>query len=329
MKRVISGIKPTGEVTLGNYLGAMKRWGEMSRESGREYLFFIPDLHALNVRPGADDLRAQTRSAAAWLLAMGVDLGRAVIFRQSEVPAHSELTWILNNYTTVGELNRMTQFKDKSAKLGSEGQLVGLYDYPVLMAADILLYDADEVPVGEDQKQHIELTRDIAERFNNIHGETFRVPEPLIQASGARIMDLQNPTVKMSKSDSDLNGCVLMSDPEDVIRRKIMRAVTDSGSKVEAADDKPALTNLLVIAALLSGKSVGDLELEYSGKGYGDFKRDLADLAVSVLLPLQAEHDGLMDEKGRIAEVLEAGRVRAESLASEKMKLVKGKIGLD
>jgi tryptophanyl-tRNA synthetase len=329
MKRVISGIKPTGEVTLGNDLGAMKRWGEMSREPGREYMFFIPDLHALNMRPEAETLRRQTRSAAAWLLAMGVDLERSVIFRQSEVPAHSELTWILNNYTTVGELNRMTQFKDRAAKLGSEGQLVGLYEYPVLMAADILLYDADEVPVGEDQKQHIELTRDIAARFNNIHGETFRIPEPVIQASGARIMDLQNPAVKMSKSDADLGGCVLMSDSAEVIRRKIMRAVTDSGSKVEAADDKPALTNLLVIASLLAGKPVPELEMEYAGKGYGDFKNDLADLALSVLLPLQGEHDRLVQNENRIIEVLAAGRETAGKLAADKMRLVREKVGLN
>jgi tryptophanyl-tRNA synthetase len=259
VKRVLSGIKPTGELTLGNYLGAMKRWGEMSADPEREHFFFVPNLHALTVRPDPEVLHRDSRSAVAWLLACGVDHDHSYIFMQSQIPAHAELMWILTNYTTVGELNRMTQFKDKAQKGGAEGQLVGLYAYPVLMAADILLYDADEVPVGDDQKQHVELTRDIATRFNNIHGEVFKVPQPTVQTEGARIMNLQDPTRKMSKSDTDDSGNILLTDDERVIEKKIIRAVTDSGSQVAAGADKPALTNLLVIMSILIEAAVGGL----------------------------------------------------------------------
>ncbi|HSX01711.1 MAG TPA: tryptophan--tRNA ligase [Candidatus Saccharimonadia bacterium] len=329
MKRVVSGVKPTGDVTLGNYVGAMKRWGEMSREAEREHFFFIPNLHALTSRPRSDDLARWTRSAVAWLLACGVDLEHSYIFAQSQVPAHSELTWVLNNYTTVGELNRMTQFKDKAQKLGPEGQLVGLYDYPVMMAADILLYDADEVPVGDDQKQHVELTRDIATRFNNLHGQTFRVPQPTVQAEGARIMDLQDPSRKMSKSDDDLSGCILLMDDNATIERKIKRAVTDSGSQVAAGDDKPALTNLLVIYSVLSGRGVAELEQQYVGRGYGDFKADLANLVVATLEPLRQAHQQLMEAgNDRVDRVLERGHQRASQLAEVKMAEVRQKLGL-
>jgi tryptophanyl-tRNA synthetase len=239
--------------------------------------FFVPNLHALTVRPDPEDLRRDSRSAVAWLLACGVTHDHSYIYMQSQVPAHSELTWILNNYATVGELNRMTQFKDKALKGGPEGQLVGLYDYPVLMAADILLYDADEVPVGEDQKQHIELTRDIATRFNNIHGEVFPcAASRRIQAEGARIMNLQDPERKMSKSDADDSGNILLVDDEKTIEKKILRAVTDSGSQVASGADKPALTNLLVIMSVLTSKPIEELEQKYAGRGYGDFKKDLA-----------------------------------------------------
>src|SRR6185437_12302432 len=251
------------------------------------------------------------------------------IFIQSQVPAHSELTWILNNYTTVGELNRMTQFKDKAGKGGAEGQLVGLYDYPVLMASDILLYDADEVPVGEDQKQHVELTRDIATRFNNLHGETFKVPVPTVQTEGARIMDLQHPERKMSKSDLDLSGVILLEDDEKAIERKIMRAVTDSGSQVSAGPDKPALTNLLVIYSVITGKPVEEVEQKYVGKGYGDFKKDLVKVVVSELKPLQHAHQQFMkDGNDKIDKALEHGWWRASELANAKMAQVKEKLGL-
>ncbi|HEY6736350.1 MAG TPA: tryptophan--tRNA ligase [Candidatus Saccharimonadia bacterium] len=329
MKRVVSGIKPTGELTLGNYIGAMKRWGEMSADPEREHFFFVPNLHALTSRPDPKELKRDSRSAVAWLLACGVDHDHSYIFMQSQVPAHSELTWILNNYATVGELNRMTQFKDKSAKQGTEGQLVGLYDYPVMMAADILLYDADEVPVGEDQKQHVELTRDIATRFNNIHGETFMVPLPTVQKEGARIMNLQDPTRKMSKSDHDDSGNILLSDDEKTIEKKIMRAVTDSGSQVASGADKPALTNLLVIMSVLGGKEIPQLEEKYAGKGYGDFKQDLAELVVQTLRPLQHTHAQLLKEGNeRIDKALEHGWWRASELANAKLGQVKEILGL-
>jgi len=329
VKRVVSGVKPTGDLTLGNYLGAMRRWGEMSADPDREHFFFVPNLHALTVRPDPEQLKRDSRSAVAWLLASGVDHDHSYIFMQSQVPAHSELTWILNNYTTMGELSRMTQFKDKSQKGGAEGQLVGLYDYPVLMAADILLYDADEVPVGEDQKQHVELTRDIATRFNNIHGDTFKVPLPTVQTEGARIMDLQNPSKKMSKSDEDLSGTILLSDDEKLIRRKISRAVTDSGSQVASGGDKPALTNLLTIMSVIGGKSIAELEEQYVGKGYGDFKEDLADLVVHALKPLQHTHDLMMkDGNEKIDKALEHGWWRASELANAKLAQVKELLGL-
>jgi tryptophanyl-tRNA synthetase len=328
VKRVVSGIKPTGDLTLGNYLGAMKRWAEISADPGIESFFFVPNLHALNTRPDPEELRKNSRSAVAWLLAVGAAHDKTYLFMQSQVPAHSELTWILNNYTTVGELNRMTQFKDKSQKGGAEGQLVGLYDYPVLMAADILLYDADEVPVGDDQKQHVELTRDIATRFNNLHGETFKVPKPTVQTEGARIMDLQHPDRKMSKSDTDLSGCILLDDDEAAIEKKIMRSVTDSGSQVAAGTEKPALTNLLVIMSVLEGKPIPELESRYAGKGYGKFKEDLAALVIKTLKPLQKAHSQLMKENSGVDKALEHGWWRASELANAKLAQVKTLLGL-
>jgi tryptophanyl-tRNA synthetase len=329
VKRVLSGIKPTGELTLGNYLGAMKRWGEMSADPEREHFFFVPNLHALTVRPDPEVLHRDSRSAVAWLLACGVDHDHSYIFMQSQIPAHAELMWILTNYTTVGELNRMTQFKDKAQKGGAEGQLVGLYAYPVLMAADILLYDADEVPVGDDQKQHVELTRDIATRFNNIHGEVFKVPQPTVQTEGARIMNLQDPTRKMSKSDTDDSGNILLTDDERVIEKKIIRAVTDSGSQVAAGADKPALTNLLVIMSILGGKPIPELEEKYAGRGYGEFKQDLAQLVVESLRPLQHKHKQLMnDGNEKIDKALEHGWWRASELANAKLAQIKELLGL-
>jgi tryptophanyl-tRNA synthetase len=329
VKRVVSGIKPTGVPTLGNYIGAMRRWGTMSADPEREHFFFIPNLHALTARPNPEVLLSDSRADVAWLIACGVDHDHSYIFAQSQVPAHSELTWILNNYTTMGELNRMTQFKDKAQKTGSEGQLAGLYDYPVMMAADILLYDADEVPVGDDQKQHVELTRDIATRFNNIHGEIFKVPQPIVATEGARIMNLQDPTKKMSKSEEDDGGSIYLTDDDKTIEKKIMRAVTDSGSQISAAGDKPALSNLLVIYSVLAGKEVTVLEEQYAGRGYGDFKRDLAELIIRTLKPLQHTHDQLMKSgNDRIDKALEHGWWRASELANAKLAVVKERLGL-
>ena len=327
MKRVLSGIKPTGEVHLGNWLGAMQRWAD-SQADGIQSFYFIPNSHALTVRPDPEALRRYTLNAVAWLLVMGVDPKCSVIFAQSEVPAHAELAWILNNYVTMGELNRMTEFKDKSRRQGPEGQVVGLFDYPVLMAADILLYDIDEVPVGEDQTQHIELARDIATRFNNIHGKTFTVPKATVQVVGARIKDLQNPERKMEKSAEDYSGLVFMADSIDAIRAKITRAVTDSGKEIKAGEDKPELTNLLEIYSLVSGQTIKQLERRYSGKGYGEFKQDLAALVATKISELQVKFEQTTRDESRLLGILKQGSEQANQIANAKIVEVKSKIGL-
>ncbi len=327
MKRVLSGLKPTSDVpTLGNYLGAMQHWAKDQDKT--ENFYFVPNLHALTVRPDPKYLQQSSLNAVAWLLAAGIDPDKAVIFMQSHIPAHAELAWILNNYVTMGELSRMTQFKDRSHKVGPEGQLVGLFDYPVLMAADILLYDVDEVPVGDDQRQHVELTRDIAERFNKLYGKIFKVPVASLADSGTRIMNLQNPKEKMSKSDSDNAGNILLSDSEKEIKNKVMRAVTDSGSTVEAGPDKPALTNLLQIYSSASGKSVSAIEKQYEDKGYADFKRDLAELIADQVKLLQEKYHNIVDDKARLAEVLEQGREKAAAIAEAKLEQVKTALGI-
>lgn len=326
MKRVLSGIKPSGEVTLGNYLGAMKRWADEQGDS--ENFYFVPNLHALTTEAGRQNLKEHTLSAVAWLLAMGVDPDKSTIFVQSQIPAHSELAWILNNFVTMGELARQTQYKDKSKKQGSEGQVAGLFNYPVLMAADILLYGADEVPVGDDQKQHVELARDIAQRFNNKYDGTFKMPEPTIQTQGARIMNLQDPARKMSASDEDSAGTVFLTDSVDQIRDKFKKAVTDSGSEIKAADDKPAVTNLLQIFSLVSGKSVAEIEKAHNGKGYGDLKADLAEAVVGMIEPLQKTHTELLSDAAKLDAILAGGAEKAGEIATKKLAEVKAKLGL-
>jgi tryptophanyl-tRNA synthetase len=326
MKRILSGVQATGNLHIGNYLGAIKRWAEVQHEG--EALYFVPDLHTLNTRPKAEELRQTTLATTAWLLAAGIDPERSIIFKQSAVPAHSELAVILENYVTMGELSRMTQYKDKSARRGPEGQVAGLFTYPTLMAADILLYDADEVPVGEDQKQHVELARDIAERFNNLYGKVFTVPDPKIGSVGARIMNLQNPTAKMSKSDADQLGNVMLLDDADTIRSKVKRAITDSGSTVEDSDDKPAVTNLLQIYAGFSVQPVEDIAASYAGKGYGEFKASLADVIVSTLAPLQAKYKEQMDNPEHLVTMLERGSQRAAKIAQLKIAEVQAALGL-
>ncbi len=317
---------------MGNYLGAIKRWVELQpaepAQAEAEHFFFIPNLHALTARTEPSALRRDTLSNAAWLIAAGLDPSRVTLFVQSQIPAHSELAWIFNNYVTMGELGRMTQFKDKSQKTGPEGQVVGMFTYPALMAADILLYDADEVPVGEDQKQHVELTRDIAERFNNVYGPVFKVPVPTIPEVGSRIMNLQNPHAKMSKSDDDQSGNIMLADSTDVMERKIMRAVTDSGSEVRAADDKPAVTNLLHIYSAVTGRPVAAIESDYAGQGYGQFKADLAQAVTRHLAPIQFRHAQLMGEERELLAILNTGRERAATIAEEKLSQVKQVLGL-
>ncbi len=326
MKRVLSGIQATGNLHIGNYLGAMKPWVKWQNEG--EAFFFIPNLHSLNVRPSAEQLIDQTLANVAWLLAVGIDPNRSAIYLQSQISAHSELCWILQNFVTMGELSRMTQYKDKAAKRGAEGELVALFTYPVLMAADILLYDADIVPVGSDQKQHVELTRDIAERFNNLHGETFKLPEPAMARVGARVMSLQDPESKMSKSDADQSGNIMLLEESASAKQKLQKAVTDSGTGIELADDKPAIANLLQIYAGFSDEPVEAVAARYAGKGYAEFKSDLAELVSRELSALQGRFNEFKSDPDKLWQILEQGRQKAAPIAAAKLVQVKEKLGL-
>lgn len=325
MKRVLSGIKPSGDMTIGNYLGAMKRWPE--GQDSQASIFFVANLHAITARQDPAELKRRTLDLVAWFLTVGIDPKKSIICVQSMLPAHAELAWILNNYATVGELNRMTQFKDKAGKAGAEGQLVGLYDYPVLMAADILLYDTDEVPVGDDQVQHIELTRDIASRFNNLYGETFKLPRAVLGEVSRRIMSLDDPGVKMSKSGAEVSY-VALDDDAETVKKKFRRAVTDSGSEVEATDSKPAMTNLLEIYASFSGKSIEEIEGDYAGLGYGQFKQNLGELVADRLEDLQRFFKDYRSDEKKLWAVIEDGNKKAASIAGKKLEQVKNRLGL-
>lgn len=325
-KRILSGIQTSGQLHIGNYLGAVQQWVALQNEY--DSFFMLADLHAITVRQDPATLRNNVRLAAATYVACGVDPEKASIFTQSHVPQHAELAWVLNTFTQMGELERMTQFKDKSAK-STDGINAGLFTYPTLMAADILLYDSALVPVGDDQKQHIELARNIAERVNNQYGkEIFVIPEGKFMESGARIMGLDTPEKKMSKSaTSELNFISLLDDPE-VARKKIMKAVTDTGSDVKAAPDKPGVTNLLTIYSLLTGRPVGDIEKEYEGRGYGDFKKGLADVVVDWLTPLQARINALLNDEPALDSILQDGAQKAESIARQTLNRVYTAVGL-
>ncbi|MBS1517966.1 MAG: tryptophan--tRNA ligase [Bacteroidetes bacterium] len=327
MKRIVSGIKPSGDLTIGNYLGAMKGWADNQFDKGNENFFFIANLHAITVKQDPVLLKKRTLDIAAWLLTVGVDPNRSVIFIQSMIPAHSEICWILNNYVTMGELGKMTQYKDKSQKSGKEGQLAGLFDYPVLMAGDVLLYDADEIPVGVDQVQHVELSRTIAQRFNNQHGETFRIPKATLSKTSAKIMSLSNASEKMSKSESG-DSYILLEDEPDTIIRKFKRAVTDSENKISYGKDKPEISNLLTIYSEFSGKKIADIENEYKDSGYGKFKTDLGELVAGKLSELQKLYFEIRNDEVRLANVITEGNSNAGIIASEKMSLVKEKLGL-
>jgi tryptophanyl-tRNA synthetase len=288
----------------------------------------VPNLHSLNVRPDPEKLRKETYANIAMYLAAGIDPEKSILYVQSKVSANSELCWILNNFVTMGELARQTQYKDKSSRGGAEGQIAALFTYPVLMAADILLYGATHVPVGEDQKQHVELARDIALRFNNLYGETFVVPEPVIRRIGARIMSLQDPSKKMSKSDTNQAGNILILENTELIKDKIMRAVTDSGSSIELSDEKPAISNLIEIYSAFSSKDVTEIQEAYSQKGYGEFKSDLASLVATQLEDIQARFSSFYEDKPRLEQVIEDGSSRAEQIAIKKLSEVKTKLGL-
>lgn len=322
-QRIFSGVQPSGNLHIGNYLGAIKNWVALQNEY--ESIFCVVDLHAVTVPQDPEMLRKKTLEIAKIYLAAGIDPTKATIFVQSQVAQHAELMWLLNTLAKMSELDKMTQFKDKSQKEGREGAAVGLYDYPVLMAADILLYDTQIVPVGEDQKQHVELARDLAKRFNQKFGETFIVPEVHIKKEGMRIMGLDDPTKKMSKSAASEYNYIALMDDAETIRKKIKKAVTDSGSEIVYQDDKPALKNLLNIYASFSGKSVKEIEALFAGKGYGQFKTELAEVIIAALEPFQKRFAELSDEK--VLEILKDGAQKAGQLAETKMRLVKEKMG--
>ena len=334
MKKIIfSGIQPSGALHLGNYLGAIKQWVELqdkvdpshlNRAEASEAIYCIVDLHAITVPQNPEELKENILSIAAWYIAFGIDPKKSKIFVQSSRPEHTELAWILSCYTKMGELSRMTQYKEKSSK-NPEGVSAGLFNYPVLMAADILLYNATAVPVGEDQKQHVELARNIAERFNFKYGPTFVIPEPIIQKETRRIMSLDNPLKKMSKSDK--SGIGLLDSAEE-IRDKIKKAVTDSGSEIKSGPGKPALTNLISIFSAVSGKSIKNIEDIYQGKGYGQFKSDLAEEIITFFKPIQEKHKKLMSDKKKLTSILKKGAQDLEKPAQEMMREVKEKIGL-
>ena len=314
-----------GILTIGNYLGAIRNWGRMQDEY--DCLFMLADLHTLTVRQDPARLRANAYELTALYLACGLDPEKSVLFLQSHVSAHTELTWILNTIAYPGELSRMTQFKDKSLK-HADNVNMGLMDYPVLMAADILLYQADVVPIGADQKQHLELTRDLAIRFNNRYSETFKVPETYIGKVGAKIYSLQEPDKKMSKSDENLNAFISMDDDTDAIMRKFKRAVTDSGSEIRRGADKPGITNLLNIYSLFADKSVEDAEREFEGAGYADFKLRVGEAVAAGIEPIRAEKNRLLADKGYIDKLLAEGAAKAEYIANKTLRKVYKKVGL-
>ncbi|MBA2341236.1 MAG: tryptophan--tRNA ligase [Pyrinomonadaceae bacterium] len=324
MRRLLSGVKPTGPIHLGNYIGALRNWLQFQLDY--ENFFFVADLHALTVRQDPKVLAERIREIARMFLAVGIDPQKSVIFVQSDVPEHSELTWLLNCVTRMGELERMTQFKDK-AREGRERAGVGLFDYPVLMAADVLLYQTDVVPVGEDQKQHMELTRDLAIRFNRDYGETFRVPEPFIPEVGARLMSLSNASKKMSKSDDDPQGCIELLDAPDAITRKFKRAVTDSGTEIRFDPSRPAITNLLVIYQLLTNQTREEIETHFSTRGYAQLKNELAERMIEFLKPVQERFNSITDAE--LDTVLDEGCARARVVASQTLGEARRRLGVE
>ena len=323
-KRVLSCIQPSGLLTLGNYLGALKNWVKMQDEF--DCSFAVADLHSITVRQEPAKLRSQIYSTYALLLALGIDPDKNTVFIQSHVPEHSQLNWLLSCYTQFGEMSRMTQFKDKSQK-HPDNINVGLFSYPVLMAADILLYKSDLVPVGDDQKQHLEIARDIAVRFNNIYGDVFTVPEPYIAKSGARIKSLQDPTKKMSKSDDNINSWVAILDTKDDIIRKFKRAVTDSDATVRMADDKPGISNLITIYGAVTNKTVAEVEKEFEGKGYGDFKLAVGEAVADTLAPIKKRHDEIICDKGELERLYREGAEKAERVARKTYFKAMKKVG--
>ncbi len=328
-KVMLSGIKPSGDLTLGSYLGAIKNWAERAEQY--DCFYFMADLHALTTRQNPADLRRRTLEQLAQYVACGLDPEKNTLFIQSHVPAHAELGWILNCYTMFGELSRMTQFKDKSKK-NADNINGGLFTYPALMAADILLYQPDYVPVGEDQKQHVELTRDVAHRFNNLYGDVFKIPEPFIPEVGARVMDLLDPSSKMSKSDDVGNGRVVIMDRPEDISRKFRRAVTDSDTDEHCVRfdpvNKPGVANLMQIYASCTGESYDAIEAEFTGKGYGAFKTAVGDAVVEMLRPIREDAQRLMKDKAYLEQLCKNGADKASYIANKTLRKVYKKVGL-
>jgi len=324
-KTLFSAVQPSGILTLGNYIGAIKNWKALLNEYN--CIYALADLHTLTVRQVPAQLRANSYELAALYIACGIDPSKCVLFVQSHVSAHAELAWILNTVTYPGELQRMTQFKDKS-RSHADNINMGLMDYPVLMASDILLYQADLVPVGADQKQHLEITRDLAIRFNGRYSDTFTVPEPYIAKAGAKIQSLQDPEKKMSKSDPNVNGFISMNDDRDTIIRKFKRAVTDSGSEIIASEDKPGITNLLTIYSCVTGKTVEESEKEFAGKGYGDFKVAVGEAVADVIDPIRLEKDRILKDKDYLDRIFAEGACAAERIANRTLSKVYRKVGL-
>ena len=323
-KRVLSMIQPTGVFTLGNYLGALKNF--VALQDDYECVYALADLHAITVRQEPAAFRKNTLSAYAMMLALGIDPEKSIFFIQSQVPEHAQLAWILNCYTQFGELSRMTQFKDKSAK-HADNVNAGLFTYPCLMAADILLYNADYVPVGADQKQHLELARDVAERFNGLYSPTFVVPEGLIPKTGARIMSLQDPTKKMSKSDDNTASFITMLDTPDQIMKKFKRAVTDSEACVRYAEGKDGINNLMGIYSCITGKSYGEIEREFDGRGYGDFKTAVGETVVGELAPIQTRYNEFVKDKAYLEKCYSEAAPRAEAIARRTLQKAMRKVG--
>ena len=324
-KTIFSGIQPSGDLTLGSYLGAIKNWVELCEDYNCYYC--IVDMHAITVRQNPAELRRRTLAQLAQYIACGLDPQKNTIFIQSHVPAHAELAWVLNCYTTFGELSRMTQFKDKSAK-NADNINAGLFTYPALMAADILLYQSDLVPVGEDQKQHVEICRDIAGRFNGIYGDVFKIPQPYIPKVGARIMSLTSPENKMSKSDKDPGGCIyIMQKPEEIMR-SFKRAITDSDTCVRYdVKEKPGVSNLMQIYSVATGKSYAEIEQEFAGKGYGEFKPRVGEAVVELLRPIREEAERLIADKAYLESIYKEGAERASYAANKTLRKVYKKLG--
>lgn len=324
---VLSGIQPTGGMTIGNYIGAINQW--LTLQQDHDCFFMLVDLHAITVRQEAQMLKQRVLDGIALYSACGIDPEKSALFVQSQVPEHAQLSWVLNCYAQMGELNRMTQFKDKSAK-NTNNINVGLYSYPVLQAADILLYQADQVPVGEDQKQHLELTRDIANRFNNIYGDVFKIPEPYIPEFGARVMSLQDPTKKMSKSDDNPNGYIMLLDEPKKIEKKLKKAVTDSDEQARIYFDpqeKAGVSNLLTLLSVATKRSIEQLVPEYEGKMYGHLKKDTADAVVAMIEPIQARFHEIRDDHTRLDQIMRAGAEKAGEKAEKTLKAVYDAVG--